>query len=236
MDGVRSCASRIFPLLRPLPGGTATTPWRVRPSPVRMRPRAWPLLDSSPRPSSLLAVFLASGRCYLACFPRRARRAPGVPGASGVPGIPGARRAPRVPSPSAAAASLLSAAPLFRVFSRLFGLVIIGLLGAGLPGTLLLFPGDRILVTLHHFAVVDRAAPALDVVRVQQDLAHQVPPEVLQFQAGPPALRPPDVPGVLEHALRVVLEDHEDPGQVGRQFVEGHGAVDVALRRPSSAR
>ena len=45
----------------------------------------------------------------------------------------------------------------------------------------------------------------------------------------------PDVAGLLEQALGVVLEDHQDPGQVGRELVEGDGAVDVALLALASA-
>jgi len=64
---------------------------------------------------------------------------------------------------------------------------------------------------------------------VQHALGHHVPPEVLEFQAGPPALRPPEIAGALEHALRVILEDQQDAGQVGCELMEGHRPIDVAF-------
>src|SRR5258708_1283320 len=71
---------------------------------------------------------------------------------------------------------------------------------------------------------------ALSVRGSQQAFGHKVPPERVGPARRPPALGPPEVSGVLEQALRVVLQHEEDARQAGREFVEGHRAVDVALR------
>src|SRR5918999_749654 len=92
-----------------------------------------------------------------------------------------------------------------------------------LSGFVLIALGD-------HFAIADLAAPSLDFVRVQQALRHHVPPEVLEFETRPPALCPPDIAGAFEQAPRVVFQDQDDAGEVGRQLVKGHGAVDMTLR------
>src|SRR3954453_5702265 len=52
---------------------------------------------------------------------------------------------------------------------------------------------------------------------------------MLEIQPRAPALRTPQVAGLLEHSLGVVLEFQQDPGQVGRELMEGHDAVDTSL-------
>ena len=66
-------------------------------------------------------------------------------------------------------------------FGAAAGLVI-DLAVPGLPGFLpfgafLLLPFERVFVALDHLAVVDGAAPALDLVGVKHALGHHVPPE-----------------------------------------------------------
>ena len=94
---------------------------------------------------------------------------------------------------------------------------------------LALFLLHDLVVAADDLAVVDLAAPALELVLLEDRAGHDVAPEVPQLRACPAALRPPDVSGLLEEALRVVLQDHQDPRQVGRQLVEGDRTVHVAL-------
>src|SRR6478752_8227157 len=93
----------------------------------------------------------------------------------------------------------------------------------------LLLALDRVLVGLHDLAVLDATAPALDGVRVEDGPGHHVTAEVAHLGPGAPALGLPDVAGLLEQALGVVLEHDQDAGQVGPDLVEGDRAVDVAL-------
>src|SRR5690606_5532637 len=81
----------------------------------------------------------------------------------------------------------------------------------------------------HGTALVDRAPPALQLLGMEEGLGHHVSAEVLQLEPGPPALSAPEVPDVLEEALRVVLEHEDHPGEVGGERVEGHRSVDIAL-------
>ncbi len=104
-----------------------------------------------------------------------------------------------------------------------FGLFLLGVLG------LALFLLHDLVVAADDLAVVDLAAPALELVLLEDRAGHDVAPEVPQLRTCPAALRPPDVSGLLEEALRVVLQDHQDPRQVGRQLVEGDRTVHVAL-------
>src|SRR5690349_21209542 len=73
---------------------------------------------------------------------------------------------------------------------------------------------DRVLVAAHDLAVADLTAPALDLLLVQHGLGHHVAGVVLELQPGPAPLGPPQVPGVLEEPLRVVLQDQRDPGEL----------------------
>src|SRR4029453_4623436 len=82
---------------------------------------------------------------------------------------------------------------------------------------------------LRYLAVVNLPWPALDFVLAQQDLAGQIAPEKLEFQPGSAAWGAPQVANLLEESLWVVLEVNEHTCQVGRQLVERHGAVDMAL-------
>src|SRR4029078_5821330 len=75
----------------------------------------------------------------------------------------------------------------------------------------------------------DGAAPALDVLRIEDGAGHHVPPEVPELRTGASALGLQDVADLLEETLRVVLEDNQDPGQVRTDLVEGHRTVDVTL-------
>ena len=50
--------------------------------------------------------------------------------------------------------------------------------------------------------------------------------ETVPLNATLPAVAAPDVPGLLEQSLWVVLEDDEDPGEVGSDLVEGHRAAE----------
>src|SRR5690606_11839707 len=106
------------------------------------------------------------------------------------------------------------------------------LLGRPLLGRLLLLRGGllRLLRRPRDLTVVDLTSPALQLVVVQHGLGHHMALEVLQLQPDPPALGSPEVRGLLEEALRVVLQHHQDPGQVGRQLVERDRAVHVPLR------
>ncbi|HEX5907749.1 MAG TPA: hypothetical protein VFY56_12080, partial [Propionibacteriaceae bacterium] len=76
---------------------------------------------------------------------------------------------------------------------------------------------------------MDLPGPALDLVLAHQDITGDIAPEKLEFQPDSAALGAPQVPGALEQALGVVLEVNEHARQVGRELVEGHGAVDMAL-------
>jgi hypothetical protein len=82
---------------------------------------------------------------------------------------------------------------------------------------------------LCYVAVVNLPGPALHFVLVQQDLACEVAPEVLEFQPDSAAWGAPQVANLLEESLWVVLEVNEHARQVGRQLVERHRAVDMAL-------
>src|SRR5690606_3239293 len=106
------------------------------------------------------------------------------------------------------------------------------LLARLLLGRLLLLLGGllRLLRRPRDLTVVDLTPPALQLVGVQHGLGHHMALEVLQLQPDPPALGSPEVRGLLEEALRVVLQHHQDPGQVGRQLVERDRAVHVPLR------
>src|SRR4051794_2609490 len=52
---------------------------------------------------------------------------------------------------------------------------------------------------------------------------------MLEIQPRAPALRTPQVARLLEHTLGVILEFQQDPGQVGRELMEGHDAVDASF-------
>src|SRR3954462_13598095 len=104
-------------------------------------------------------------------------------------------------------------------------LVVLGLLLLRLLLLLLV----RVFVGLDDLAVLDHATPALDLVGVQDGAGHHVAPEVTQLGAGAAALGAPDVAGLLEQALGVVLQDHQDPGEGRGHLVEGDRAVDVSL-------
>src|SRR4051794_32992977 len=78
-------------------------------------------------------------------------------------------------------------------------------------------------------AIADFAAPAFDLVLVEDGLGHGVATEVLKFQPRAAALSAPDVAGAFEQALRVVLHHQQDPGEVRAEPGEGHRSVDVSL-------
>ena len=82
---------------------------------------------------------------------------------------------------------------------------------------------------LDDLAVADLAAPALDLVLFEQRARHHVALDVLEVEAEAAALRAPEVGGLLEEAVRVVLGDEDDPGHRRRDLVERDRAVDVAL-------
>src|SRR5690348_5989696 len=106
-------------------------------------------------------------------------------------------------------------APLLALFAALLALLIAALLALlrVLLAALLLFPPGG-LVVLDDFAFVHLAAPALNLIGMQHRLGHHVPGDVLELQARPPSLRPPDVGRLLEEPLRVILQDHDDAGQL----------------------
>jgi hypothetical protein len=76
---------------------------------------------------------------------------------------------------------------------------------------------------------VNLPGPALDFVLAQQHLAGDIAPEKLKFQPRSAALGAPQVASALDKSLWVVLEVDHHSRQVGRQLVERHGAVDIAL-------
>src|SRR6476659_4159322 len=67
-----------------------------------------------------------------------------------------------------------------------------------------------VLVGLHDLAVLDPTAPALDLIGVQHGARHHVARELLEVRAHSPPLGPPDVSGLLEESLRVVLDHQHD--------------------------
>ena len=211
------------PPRRPLP--------RAPPRPPRTRPRAPPRLPRPPRarPSS-------SGSS--SASPRTPPQAPPRP----------PRTRPRAP-PRPSSLVLLLGLALFLVLclGLVLGVLVLGLFGAlvvalvvrvlglVLLGLLLL---DDLLVALDHVTVLDDAAPALDLVGLEDGARHHVALEVLQLEPRPPSLGAPQVAGALEETLGVVLQDDDDAGQLGSQLVEGDRAVDMtllALRAPHDA-
>ena len=76
---------------------------------------------------------------------------------------------------------------------------------------------------------MDLALPAVDVVLVQERLRRHIAAEVLELEPRATSLSTPEVAGVLEEPLGVVLQHHEDPGQIRGQLVERHRSVDVPL-------
>src|SRR5690606_11520067 len=75
----------------------------------------------------------------------------------------------------------------------------------------------------------DLPAPPHDLLGVENGLRHDVALKVFQFQPCSSPRRPPQVAGLLEEALGVIFEDHDDASEVGSHLVEGHRAVDESL-------
>src|SRR5690625_2098631 len=95
-----------------------------------------------------------------------------------------------------------------------------------------------LLVALHDLAVFNDAAPSLHLFGLENGASHDVATEVPQLGTCPAALGPPQIAGLLEEPLWVVLENHQDPSQARSELVEGHCAVDVPLlprRAPDDA-
>ena len=84
---------------------------------------------------------------------------------------------------------------------------------------------EGFLVGLDDLAVADLAAPALELLAVDQRVHHDVTAEVLELQPGATPDRPPEIPRLLEEALRVVLHDQDDARQVRRELTERHDPV-----------
>jgi hypothetical protein len=77
--------------------------------------------------------------------------------------------------------------------------------------------------------VPDLATPTRDFNLTQNGIRHRVAPEMLELEAGAPALRSPGVPGCLEEALREVLQHEQHPSQVRTQFGETHRTIHMPL-------
>src|SRR5689334_7990188 len=78
--------------------------------------------------------------------------------------------------------------------------------------------------------IADFAAPAFDLVLVQDGLGHGVATEVLEFKLRAPGLSPADLAAALGQALRSVNHHQQDAREVHAERAYSHRAVDVAQR------
>src|SRR5258708_5169659 len=85
---------------------------------------------------------------------------------------------------------------------------------------LLLLLGNRRLVVLDDLAILDDAAPSLDLLRMEHGLRHHVAAVVLEFEAGSPALGGPKGAPGLEENLGGILRHQQGPGFSRPRFCE----------------
>ena len=187
---------------------------------ARRRPRP----RRSSASSSLVGARSSSGSSASSRTPRRRRLV--VLGSSAVVLVVHGRRRPRRPSSSSATSSSAVLAVVGLVLRRPRSSP-----SAPAPACSSSRASSWVLTTS-----LSRISPRQPSISsgAGSRLVIDVPAEVLELQPGATTLRPPDVAGALEQALRVVLQHQQDAGEVRAELVEGDRAVHVALgsRRP----